>query len=233
MYTSGSKRLTKVALSVAAVTGIVGGAIAVSSPALASTPGTISITGPTTIAPGGTLTVSVSPSLFSGTGDFSYFCYDYNNPTDPSGPNDPGHSVVLFLTGTDPTPIPVPAGITVTATSGGHYQFSGSGVGNITPFDPATLPLTLDFTLPTDIPEGDYFVFGGCVSPAKWSVLHTSNTNEWVDTPMTITVVKDPTPQPLPDTGTDTGTFVGGATLAVIAVGAGVLLIVLRRRARA
>ena len=146
----------------------------------------------TTVAAGGALTLTLTPSRNADTGfdTWTYFCEDLQ-PGDMSDRNQTGFSVSLVLVDENQTATGIPSAITGQSPPV-YFTFSGPGLGNFAaaPENAAIDPLTLAFTIPSSLPPGNYTAFYGCVSPEFKSVSNLiGEPTEWIQTvPTEITV---------------------------------------------
>lgn len=230
-------RLSRFVLSAVAVAGLAGVGIAGATPALADTNGSL-VVPDATVAPGGTFTATLTPNLYTSAdlGGYYYFCYNYYSG-DASTPADPGHSVVLLLqSDSSPMPYIAPAGLSFADFDGIYVQFDAPGLGSITPSATVTTPTLLSFTLPSDIPEGTYTTFGGCVSPSPelWSVgtASSSFTREFGTITVTASGPTPPSPSSLPDTGMKAHEAITWSAVSGAALIAGIGLVLMSRRVR-
>lgn len=227
----GFGRVFLCALATSLLTGAV---VVAATPALATTSGSL-VVADQTVAPGGTITATLTPTIYgAGSGDYSYYCDLYNTPTDTSTSSQGGHSTVLLLIPDAGDPTVLPAGISLVSSFPPFISFSGPGEGSFTPFDNVTTPSTLTFTLPSDIPDGVYQAEGGCVSPQNWGVQHDNS--YFAVTTGLVTVSSStptPTPTPLPDTGVSNSEGAIYGSVAAVALTTGIALVLMRRRTRA
>jgi hypothetical protein len=208
-------------LAAAALTTVVSLGIS-TTPATGATPGYVSSQS-SSVAPGGTLSVAIHPTMYGATGDLAYYCGILQSG-DTSNPSSSGWSSVLVLAGSAPVPIFIGATY-VSGSSSSDLLFGGSGVGNFAPYDTLSQPLAADFTIPSDVPPGDYTAVVGCISPVFRAVAIDADDFGQNSFPLTVTGADAPggPSDNLPNTGFSPLITAGvglGAAL-VILVGAG------------
>lgn len=240
----------RVFLSALATSLLAGGIMLGVTPAHAATAGSFDVPDQT-VAQGGTISATLTPTGYGSSYDYAYFC-DTQEGTDKSDPTKPGYSVVLALIPQTGNPVWVPAGLTevsqTVTTTQIFYELSGSGAGNITPFDNSITGATstLTFKLPSDIPAGVYQVTGGCMSPNNWTVLRDASQFNVKFGKITVTAAPAPQPAPQPDAGatqteqsaslaktgvTSANSAIYGS-VAAAALALGIASVLMRRRSR-
>lgn len=237
-------------LSALATSLLAGGIMLAALPAhAATTPGSFDVPDQT-VAQGGTVSATLTPTEYTTGGtstfDYSYYCYDAA-PLDANfDESQPGFSSVLVLIPQTGNPVWAPDTLTyVTQDTGSTgsdpwYQLKGAGVGNITPLDSVPGgPSTLTFKLPSDIPAGVYGVAGGCMSPDGWTVKRDGDPTLFGVKFGKITVTAAPTPpQPeeksasLAKTGATSANSTIYGSVAAVALALGIASVLMRRRSR-
>jgi hypothetical protein len=215
-------------LAAAALTAVVSLGIS-TTPATGASPGYVSSQS-SSVAPGGTLSVAIHPTMYGATGDLAYYCGILQSG-DTSNSNSSGWSSVLVLMGSAPQPIFIGATY-VSGSSSNDLLFGGSGVGNFAPYDTLSQPLAVDFTIPTDVTPGNYTATVGCVSPAFRAVAVDSDDFGQNSFALTVTGADAPSApsDSLPNTGFSPLMTAGVGLSAVLVILVGVGLTWAKRR---
>ena len=237
------RRMSLAVTLAVAIPGLVFAPLA-ASPAFATATPTTFTSDKTTYAPGDALTLTVIPGD-SGVLDICGSANTFAHPTDTSSNTDPGFSIEAMLydqaVGSDAW-LAFPGTPTAPKTQyAWHSTFDTAGVGSFTP-STHTGNIVVNTTIPADAPDGDYLLWGGCMSPNLTIYDGNYSAADVHGIPISIVTASDSgsggessggdssVGSSLPRTGLESVTSVAFGFGAITVLGALLLIVALRRR---